>query len=597
MKEIERKRKSVIKDEELLKKLDIIQGLTESKWSYHTGPPWHTFHDATHSIKIEELLYKLIPHHNTNSLNEKEWFYLIAASWLHDIGMILGLFEYDEDCIDVREKHHLRSIRYIKENGDAFNLIGADAKIVTEICKYHRKKENINECMEVIGDIRLRLLASYLRLADALHVDTTRIEEKQFQLLLAAGMPWENRFHWLKSKWVPSIIADLNQFKIKVTVFDTSKDSITNGLLPQLVIDEIQEELDSVRDILIRGKISCFLNVEPDIAGEPLKETELAELEMVLSNIKLDELLSASEVINIISKTFIQLSKSHKTPFSLIKEYFREVNDILRVRPCHNLIKNIQIIVQDIIENSSFSEEQKIQAIFDKLSKYQKERETNIELLSQNAVPFLSDGGSILLFGYSSVIIAALKRVDISVKKNTPVFIAECRGKTQYNHRNEVRYCDGLNYAQKVKLAGFDDVTIIPDICVGNLMARDLIKKVVFGANGIDIETGKFGHTSGHLPIADLAYIYKVPVYVIADTAKFGKLEWKYDLQRDVKWLSRDNKIQNELAKYNIKTMNPREELVDPEKVTILITEEGAFPPNRIPDKIKERFIIKEDIT
>jgi len=591
---IMKKRILLIKDKELQKRLNIIQGVTENKWSHHTGPPWHTFHDASHSLRIEDLLYKLIPNDGEYFLNEKEWYYLISAAWLHDVGMIMGLFgKNEEDYIAVRKNHHIRSVQYIKENGEELRLTGNDAKIVAELCTYHRKKEDITKCKESIGDVRLQLLSAYLRLADALHVDTTRIEEKQFQLLLAAGMPWENRFHWLKSKWVPSIIPKLDKFKIQVTVYDTSKDSITNGLLPQLVIDEIQEELDSIRDVLIRGKISCFLDVEPDNAGIPLKENELAELEMVLSNIKLDELLSASEAINIISKTFIKLTKSSNTSFSLIKDYFKEVEKIIKVRPCHNLIKNVQKIIKDIIENNIFSEEQKLQAVYDKLTKYQCKRDKNIALLSQNAVPFLSDGGSVLLFGYSSMVLAALKKVDRSVKENTKIFIAECRGKTQYNHKNEVRYCDGKNYAEKVKIVGFNEVIIIPDISIGNLMARKLIKKVVFGANGIDLKTGQFGHTCGHLAIADLAHIYKVPVYVIADISKFGTLAWSDELEREIKWLSRDSKAMNELAEYKIKTMNPREDVVDPEKVTMLITEEGAFPPHQIPEKIKVRFAQK----
>ena len=108
---------------------------------------------------------------------------------------------------------------------------------------------------------------------------------------------------------------------------------------------------------------------------------------------------------------------------------------------------------------------QKLQAVYDKLTKYQRKRDKNIALLSQNAIALLqsnagleispclalrtpdfsllSDGGSVLLFGYSSMVLAALKKVDPSVKENIKIFIAKCRGKIQYNHKNEVRYCEG----------------------------------------------------------------------------------------------------------------------------------------------------------
>jgi translation initiation factor 2B subunit (eIF-2B alpha/beta/delta family) len=104
-------------------------------------------------------------------------------------------------------------------------------------------------------------------------------------------------------------------------------------------------------------------------------------------------------------------------------------------------------------------------------------------------------------------------------------------------------------------------------------------------------QTGSFGHTCGHLSIADLSKEYHVPVYVIADTDKFVQLKWEEDLNRDINWLTNDPKwlpAACEMAKEN-----PREDQVEPDKIHTLITEIGAFPPARIPDRIKEAS--KED--
>lgn len=84
---------------------------------------------------------------------------------------------------------------------------------------------------------------------------------------------------------------------------------------------------------------------------------------------------------------------------------------------------------------------------------------------------------------------------------------------------------------------GFQNLHIIPDISAGNLMARGLIKKIIFGANKIDIESGRIGNTCGHLSIADIAMIYRVPVYVITETGKFGKLVWSSQPERNTNWL------------------------------------------------------------
>lgn len=136
------------------------------------------------------------------------------------------------------------------------------------------------------------------------------------------------------------------------------------------------------------------------------------------------------------------------------------------------------------------------------------------------------------MFGSSSIVLAALKDLPNSVKEQLSIYVAECRGKTQYNSRNEIKYSDGLKYATDLRKAGFVDVVIVPDICVGNLVARGLIDKVVFGANGIDMNGG-FGHTAGHLTIAVVAKHFGVPVYVISDLMKLGELEWEPELVRE----------------------------------------------------------------
>lgn len=579
-------------NKDLQKRLEKIRDHVKDVWDRNTGSPWHTFHDASHSRRVEEMLYSLIPADKRDQLSEEEWFYLLAAAWLHDIGMILKLFGRTEDFKMVRDTHHERSAKYVmqKRTRDALGLNHHEASMIAEICKYHSKKLDINNCEPDVGNLRLRLLAAYLRLADALHIDRTRTTEARYELLLAAGMPWESRFHWMKSMWVHSIIPEPDDLRVRVSVFDT--ESSMKDLLARLVGNEIREELDSVRDVLIRGSISYFLDVETKVVGLTLDEDVLIELDLVMSNLELEHLSSATEVANSIINTIIRLAEFGPDSYEMIREYCQQLNDVLQARPCHILIQTVLEKISRATQEDDLHEgarQTQVEQIKADLESYKDTRQRNIATLAENARPLLSDAGSILLFGYSSMILQALKCLPSSTKESTQVYIAECRGKTQYSHTNEVIYCDGLNYAIHVKEAGFTHVAIVPDICVANLMLRGLIDKVVFGANGIDSD-GRFGHTSGHLAIADSARLYKVPVYVIADTAKFGKLQWYGDLERDISWLTRDQKSLKLLDEYNIRTINPREDIVEPESIDLLITEVGAFPPTRIPASIKRRL-------
>lgn len=573
------------------KRVEKIRQHVRDVWAASAGPPWYTFHDDSHNEAVEEMLYKLIPPEKRDMLAEGEWFFLLAAAWLHDIGMMLSLGGPDESIGDIREAHHERSARYIMSNRNALGLQHHEANLIAELSRYHRKSLNIYDCESEVGNIRLRLLAAYLRLADALHIDVTRTSEAMYQLLVAAGMPWESRIHWLKSFWVASIIPDPENLSIRVDLIDTQPKSARMELLARLVGNEIREELDSVRDVLIRCGITYFLDVNTRVVELDLDEAYPIELDLVLSNLEQENLSSASEVADSIIDTIIRLTQFGPAAYRMIQEYREQLEKVLEKRSCHVLVRNLLDNISRATEQDNLDKdarEKVVEQIRAELESFKQMRQRNLSALAENARPFLSDGDSILLFGYSSLVLKALRHLPSQVKERTRIYIAEGRGKTQYNHKNELVYCDGIRYAVNTRKAGFSDVVIIPDICAANLMFRGLVGKVVFGANGIN-PSGEFGHTAGHLAIADSARQYKVPVYVIADTAKFGKFPWNTDLERGQQWLTRDPESLKVLDNHNIKTLNPREDRVSRECVDMIITEIGAFPPTRIPASLQIR--------
>jgi translation initiation factor 2B subunit (eIF-2B alpha/beta/delta family) len=581
-------------DSDLSQKLEGIQSHVIALWKYHEGPPWYPYHDESHNRIVEKMLHQLIPEDREDQLSSEEWFFLLASTWLHDVGMILDLFGRSEPFEEVRTTHHERSARYIGEEREELDLNIQEAFILEQICKYHRKRLDIGKCPERAGSIRVRMLAAYLRLADALHIDISRTDEARYKLLLAAGMPWQDRFHWLKSRWVHSAVPNPDNHSILVSVFDAPEGSLKRGLLPRLVENEIREELDSVRDVLIRGGVSFFLDIDMETIGSPTTPEERTELELVLSNIEIENLSSATDVENSIITTVIRLAEVSPDPYIAIQDYRQQMSEVHRVRPSHALLGNVlERITRATLEEDLPADAQKarVEQIIAELRAYQESRSRSVSALAENARPFLSDGGGILLFGYSSLVLEALRRLPLDVKEVTPIFIAECRGKTRYSYRNEIVYSDALHYSIGLRDAGFKNVAIAPDISAANLMMRGLIDKVVLGANGIDAH-GRFGHTAGHLALADLARVYRVPVYVIADTAKFGQLEFNIDAERGIEWFTRDRRVLALIEQYDIATPNPREDIVEADRVDMLITEIGAFPPTKIPKAVRRKVFL-----
>ena len=589
-------RKELLRTRNYLERLEKIHDEVLKLWKHHHGPPWEIFHNNSHNIEVEKALYELIPEDKRTNLSEEEWFSLIASVWFHDIGMIVGLpgFETDREkelndekgvnlFIDVRQQHNLRSATFVRNNWQTLGISEREADSISTICKFHRRTEDINVCPNNIGGIRIALLSAYLRVAVTIHLDQQITSQQYQELLQSSGMDWESMFHWMKAQWITSIKADPERLQLILTYLGAPEESDIAGFVSDRIKNELDDTLKSVLLIMLRGKISYFLDVSMKKHGF-MDAAALRELELIRGNIHLEELSSASEAYVTVLNTLLKFT-AYPDPLKVITRYVGNISHLLKIRPCHNMIRNLLARIEPILAANAAVPDETVATLREIVSRLINEKRKNTRRMRMYARPFLTDRGSILLYGYSSSVIDALSSLSHEDKQRTKVYIGECRGKSQFDRLNLILYNDGINYAENVKKLGFTQVQIIPDISIGNLMKRNLIQKVFFGANGIDIKKGSFGHTCGHLTIADLAKEYKVPVYVIAETSKFGELKWDKGLNRDINWLTNDPNylsVAQEMAREN-----PREDQVEPEKINTLITEIGAFPPARIPERIK----------
>ncbi len=510
--------------------------------------------------------------------------------------MIPDLFGPSATDDVIRDTHHERTTDFIQGHRDELGLSGQEADILKEICLYHRKRENINNCPEALStgqdDIRVQLLAAYLRLADALHVDETRSDEYLYKIYLMLDMPKEQKFHWVKSRCVQSIVPNADAMDIKVRMLIPEEwDEMRVTPLSDLVLEEIGEELDTVRNVLIRGGVSMFLDVVADIQRiKTIDAEKRKEIEDVLNDIELQRSPNASKIIEVVLDNLLSLcqGESDRALERLIQYEDNLQNSILIQRSCHVGLRNILSSLRTRLRNASEAlrgdpaeRESVVGFVRQEVLRLRKERGDALNQLKRNALPLLMDGGSILLFGYSDSVLAALEHLSVDTKKAIRVYVCECRNKTRYEHENKLVYSDAIYYALEVHRRGFENVVIVSDCTVANLFSRGRIDKVLFGANGVDREF-HVGHTVGHLMVADLASVYGVPVFVLVELLKFGDFEHKPDLQRDNNWLTTMRGFDDLLLKCKIETVNFREDVVPCERVTFFVTDVGVFTPHSI---------------
>ena len=639
--------------------------------SYILGVPY-TPHDEWHSLKIEEKLSTLLPDKDKEAIDDAfsddEKFLLLAAVWLHDIGMIPDLLHDNiMDASELRKKHAKRASDYILEHCDDFGLLRQECEDLATICALHRRAERIPDDL----NDKLRLIIAYLRLADALQIPD-RASVVEIKEHLEFGMDPVSKYHWLKSFFVRSIGPSEEKkegFKIivefkKPLEWDGNAEQDMSPLL-EILITELKDELDAVKDILMEGQIKynlpAYIDIGYKFGSVSLTDNEKADLFDLLAIIALfNPVMSpnSGKVIDIVLSQIEKFADIGDTDTSLKKlcEYWlHTLRPLLNDRPCHVYIKKVyeryeSWLTADLIRNMDKDEKKKLRSDIQEVIKKLIDRRSELKMVLPQKILLekrilFDEKDSILVYGYSGSVIMVLDALSKNTKNNIKVYVCACTSKIKHRYNNRLIYSDGINYLSEMERIGIKNVHYIPDLGAShlfsprfsvdvqfeddlnkgtistglnnsfvnnafslvnpslergdnkwviideieggktkiytvrreggklNVYSPDKITKVLFGANGIDENTGEVAHGLGHLGIADMANEYGIPIYVITESMKIGRLGMNPSSMREEPWYPTD--VQFDVIDENI-AYNPREERVPREKITAIVTEKGS---------------------
>ena len=388
---------------------------------------WYTPHGTDHYKSVERILGQLLPPKKRARLTESERFFLLSSAWLHDIGMIKGLFDWDcnkFDFDDIREEHHRRSEKYINESYAMLGIKQHETEAFGLIARFHRRRCDLGCCHKYIalpehGTMKIRLLSAYLRLADALHMDQTRAPDKKYALMLAYNIPTQSKLHWLKSKFVigmecdhanKRIIRHLKAPNNGCGQIDESLDRIYKDILCDL-----NEELDTVKKTLYNGGLSYFTDVEKRVHKVELDKLLNDELANVLNSYAIIDNPSSSALCGLIVTTVMNLinqtcsnkeepseKKSNKGEPSgninrgrekcserkeldhfrgIVNKFLQEIDDeVLKNRRCHSGLLNLKHKIKEI-----FKDGENISECRNRIRKIQDEFKTNRIAVRKNA--------------------------------------------------------------------------------------------------------------------------------------------------------------------------------------------------------------------
>jgi translation initiation factor 2B subunit (eIF-2B alpha/beta/delta family) len=632
-----------------LKKLNCIIGSVTAAWNRHAPPYPYTLHDLRHIEGVEDQIYELFHiyyderankvvkdgNYKKNPMSKKEWFFLLASVWLHDIGMIPKL-EIPHNINDlkprdiqwrsrngeitwnrhIRDFHSVYSCRYIEEKYSNLGLDPDEKNNIIEIVKHHRYKDyqkvhQLTWPRRQTSEPRIPLLIAYLRLADNLQIPLPR--NRDFQFYMAMGLDAGERFHWFKSIFALSVEYFPEEYKIKI-IFKRPEEMDNKELKPLMdaIQTNAQNELDAVKDILARGIFPFYLKIECDSKQVSLGNTEKQELRECLSNLHLFNPALTPNAGSVADTILGQLNYYlnnqdlvNEAGTYYFKDYLKNIlKDMKEKRPCHVALHTIYNTICDIL-NKNVTEEEKLRDIEKFIIGFKQHKDKALAEIPKIAYGRISDGSSILLYGYSTTIVQCLKYYLKEKKENIELYICEGRSKTSYRHNNRLEHSDFITYARDLKAAETEvrkalrvnpnqppefKINYVTDSCAAYLFQCHKVTKVLVGANGIGL-SGDVAHSLGHLTIADTAYCHGIPLYVIADGSKIDKqtdnlIESDYKCGppgcahprfRENQWLTTDIDFEPELSKFH--NFNPRGDFIPAERITEIITECGMFTP------------------
>lgn len=605
----------------------------------------HTYtpHDPDHFARVEDLIWKLIPPKRWRRLTAQERMFLTWAAWTHDIGMHRQLYKPQTSDSNVRHEHVDRSAQWVMEKHLDLGMSVMEAQVLAQIIRCHSRKYDLSDCptrRQCHGSyVRSRLIAAYLRLADALDVTHQRVGSHQYDrfpyLVESIGEASEDTvFHWVKSFVVAGIAVLHEKQEIEIEFqFPRQETDAPDRyeLLVRYVMDELRSELQTVEETLSTHGLSSFHLVTraKDVRLDDfLNEEWPQQIPRVLNFLRMEYSPNSTEIalaaLDAIDEVALAFTKMNSTDTQLKHQFemaLYQLQTKLRAsstkRKCHNALHRIlafigakaakedkRAVKELALELQAFV--QNFRRLIEPDKDVARKRSVYFWTLLDELCQDKPKRRDFVLFGCSDSVISALSDKPEGISLG--LWIAEGRPKSEHGPYNTRKYLDGERYAQmiheRMQVKGerfLNDVhlNIIPDASVATLLDRaksgtfqadqsekilPRIDGVLFGTNGI-YQSPQLcvAHTAGHLGIAMVAKEFRIPVVVIATALKIQpefEAGWDTSLRNTKgEWLTTDTEVLSRLRKKYRADLrwNLREDHVPVNYLSAIITELGCL--------------------
>jgi len=481
---------------------------------------YFTPHDSSHCRAVEDIIKKLIKNSEIE-LSELENFLLIISIWTHDIGMFQDIshkYLDNEFTIDKARDVHDEISAWFINNDENFRALFKDMNdgefrklihTVNIICKYHRRKRDVNECPKIrrLNDnqiVNTRLLSCLLRFGDTLHVESSRFDKRIYDILQIGDFDRTARLHWLKSYLVSAINLDISKQIIYITI---DLPESTKGKEQELadnaerlkffIYEDILEDKLAVSDTFREYNYKFYSSIVIDINHCPGYQDEMKE--EVFGIINDLGIVTSPNTTKVITKTLDSISSLSNMNFDRYELFHNQMQQLIKnlkkihsTRPCHVGLGKIISIIEDApyqneeIRNAPLEDMDKVKKyLITSINEIRDDRKKSKEIIEAKASETLKGMKNIFLIGFSEMVLGFLTaNKDGNFKKSTNFFIFELEGKKKLSMTNRIEYSDGVFYSTCLSRAGFEKISIHPAISFASVIT-DIMANMQFSAEDL----------------------------------------------------------------------------------------------------------------
>jgi hypothetical protein len=273
--------------------VENIRAAAERIWSRPLHR-YYTDHTVAHSERVIALLDGLTAGMMATEkrLSPSEVFTLLAAAYLHDIGMQNEKFAGGDPSASsgqrleqIRAHHNEQTAEMIyavfEDPENAFHIpLARDPGIIEAVAlvaKGHRQVNLASAEYDTLvhgGEtLRLRLLAALLRFGDELDIDHRRVDLEQMKLL---ALPAESQLHWWKCHYVSGVSIEDEYIRVSYR-FPKDRSDFEDLIVP-LVEEEIRTKHTALEPIFRANAVKVALG-QPQVRSMRLVQPLPSEVE------------------------------------------------------------------------------------------------------------------------------------------------------------------------------------------------------------------------------------------------------------------------------------------------------------------------------